>query len=249
MYLASSPSGWQTRDTFLFWVLCFINEFSLYRRTLDENVRNEKALLIMDGHASRECPMAFIFLKARNIDVLILPSHCTHVLQIFDVSIASPLKNYFGAALKKYLHDMNDEGPAAPKIRRAAIEAFLHAWSAACTYKNCVNGARKTGIYPLSLDAMCESHFVRDLPDEEVPRQRPGRLNINNAVITKPEMISEINSSISKFEKFRHLCLRHYDGCYQKVAQQAVSQEHNGCRLLSKLPPFVTNNDQIIYFK
>ena len=248
MYLASSPSGWQTRDTFLFWALCLINEFSFYRKTLAEEYRNQKALLIMDGHTSRECPMALVFLKARNIEVLILPSHCTHVLQIFDVAIASPLKTYFGAAIKKYLHDMNDEGEAAPKIRRAAIEAFLHAWSASCTYKNCVNGARKTGTYPVSFDAVCQSPFVRDIPPREAPRQRQERLDINSRVITTPEAIAEINTMISRFERFRHLCLQPYEGTYQRVAQNPVSYERNGCRLLSKLPPFITNADSIIYF-
>ncbi len=192
--------------------------------------------------------MALIFLKARNIEVLILPSHCTHVMQIFDVSIASPLKTYFGAALKKYLHDMDDDGPAAPKIRRAAIESFLHAWSAACTYKNCVNGAAKTGISPVSFDAVCASPFVRDIPHEDIARRRTERLDINGRIITEAETINEINAAISRFEKFSHLCLRPYEGTYQLVAQHSVTGERNGCRLLSKLPPFITNNEHIIYF-
>ena len=197
----------------------------------------------MDGHSSRECPMALAFLKARNIDVLILPSHCTHVMQIFDVTIAAPLKTYFGAALKKYLHDMNDEGPAAPKIRRAAIEAFLHAWSAAATYKNCVKGAEKTGIYPVSFDAICASPFVREIPPTEVPRRRTERLDINNRIITTPEAIAEINTSISRFEKFSYLCLHPYNCTYQRAAQNIVSNERNGCRMLSRLPAFIANNN------
>lgn len=63
LYLASSPSGWQTRDTFLFWAFCLINEMAFYRKTLAPAFRDMNALLIMDGHSSRECPIALIFFK------------------------------------------------------------------------------------------------------------------------------------------------------------------------------------------
>lgn len=252
IHLASSPSGWQTRDTFLFWTLCLVNEMSFYRKTLDSSIRDHKALLIMDGHSSRECPMALIFLKARNIDVLILPSHATHVMQIFDVSIACPLKTYYGSAIKKLLHDMDNNGPAAPKIRHAVVEAFISAWTAACTYKNCINGAIKTGTCPVSFDKLCESPFVREFTREEEERLRARNtrrgLNINKRILTTPEAIHEVDEAVGRFERFSHLQLRPYDGTYQELAKKIVSEVHNGCRFLSMLPPFITNTDRIIYF-
>lgn len=173
-------------------------------------------------------------------------------MQMFDVSIASPLKTYYGTALKKHLHDMDEEGEAAPKIRRAAVESFLHAWSAACTYKNCVQGALKTGTYPTSLETLCKNPFVRDLTAEEEARleraENRARLNINRKLITDAATITEINDSIKNIERFSHLCLREFHGSYQRAAQESVSGEHNGCRLLSRLPPFITNTDQVIYF-
>ena len=253
LHLASSPSGWQTRDTFLYWSLCLINELSFYRRTLAPEYQNHKALLIMDGHTSRQCPMALIFLSARNVEVLVLPSHATHVMQIFDVSIASPLKTYYGSAIKKYLHDMKEDGPAAPKIRRASIEAFLCAWTQACSYKNCTNGAMKTGTFPVSFEKVCESPFVKELTqEEEMRRQRnenSERLNINSKLITAPAVINEINDAIKRFDRFSYLCLQQYQGAYQSVAQRIVNEEHNGCRMLSKLPPFITNTERIVYFE
>ena len=252
MYLASSPSGWQTRDTFFFWTLCFINEFSFYRKSLAPQYRDMDALLIMDGHTSRECPMALICLQARKIKVLILPSHSTHVMQMFDVSIAAPLKTYYGSAIKKYLHDMSDEGAAAPKIRHAAIEAFISAWSQACTYKNCTNGAIKTGTCPTSFDKVCESPFVKEIPQEDEERihrnEINGKVSINAQIITESTKIREIDESLKRFDRYAHLCLHDCEGTYQTMAQAAVGAEHNGCKMLSPLPPFITNTDKIVYF-
>lgn len=35
------------------------------------------------------------------IDLLVLPGHCTHILQPFDVAVAGPLKTYLKIELSK----------------------------------------------------------------------------------------------------------------------------------------------------
>lgn len=72
---ASSNNGWQTRDSFLWFAICFINYLSFYRKKLNENIRDKKALLIVDGHKSRECPIAIQLLKQHNIELFVLPAH------------------------------------------------------------------------------------------------------------------------------------------------------------------------------
>ena len=102
-WFSSTPSGYMTKDMFVFWTLCFINWLSHFRLTLSSHLHNSQALIILDGHTSRENPLAMALLKKARINVLCLPSHTTHVLQIFDVSLASPLKRIFGTVFKKEL--------------------------------------------------------------------------------------------------------------------------------------------------
>lgn len=95
LWAISNSSGWQTRNSFLIWSINFINWVSNYRLTLDESIRNKSAVLILDGHNSRENPLALYLLKMNNIDVIILPAHTTHLLQMFDVVLARKFKKNF----------------------------------------------------------------------------------------------------------------------------------------------------------
>ena len=124
---ASSKSDWQTRETFLYWVVCFINALSLYRRKLPDDIANEDALLILDGHTSRENAFAIQLLAKNHIQVLYLPLHISRILQMFDVAMASPLKrmfsDIFNAGLKKIT-----SGNMTSKIRFLAVMTFYSAW-------------------------------------------------------------------------------------------------------------------------
>ena len=70
-FFSSSNDGWQTRDTFLYFVICFINWLSRYRLSLQK----KKAILIVDGHKSRKNPIAIKMLQENNISLFVLPAH------------------------------------------------------------------------------------------------------------------------------------------------------------------------------
>lgn len=80
IWAVSTNCGWQNRNSFIIWTLNFINRLSNYRLQLDDSIRKAKAVLILDGHNSRENPIAIDLLKLSNIEVIILPSHTTHLL-------------------------------------------------------------------------------------------------------------------------------------------------------------------------
>jgi hypothetical protein len=79
-------------NIFTFWCICFIAQIQNYRLNLPEEIRDDNILLILDGHKARINLDAAILLAYFNITVLVLPGHTTHVLQVFDISIASSLK-------------------------------------------------------------------------------------------------------------------------------------------------------------
>ena len=141
-----------------------------FRLKLSPHLRESQALIIFDGHTSRENPLAMALFRKARVNVLCLPSHTTHVLQIFDVSLASPLKRFFGTAFKKELKKATQDQQLrtnAAKYRFSCIIAFVTAWKAAATPVNALAGAKCTGIYPLDPNAPRNSMFVRNLTPKE----------------------------------------------------------------------------------
>jgi hypothetical protein len=93
-WLASSKKGWQTRDTFLISPLNFCHWLTIYRAIFgDRLMKVMPYLLILDGHTSRQCPAALKLFRLFNVIILIMPSHISHVLRMFDIGLAAPLKS------------------------------------------------------------------------------------------------------------------------------------------------------------
>ena len=67
----------------------------MYKKAFPQTIRSEHALLIVDEHTGRECPLGLLLLRKARGDILILSGHTTHVAQMFDVVIASALKSKY----------------------------------------------------------------------------------------------------------------------------------------------------------
>ena len=126
-----TPSGWMDRYQFFAWVTSFLGWYHNYITQKGGKYRSLRGLLILDGHVSRTCPIALEVLDAFNVMVLILPAHSTHILQLFDVGLASPMKNYYGQLLHKYLRDPSKRitGNWAATVRKVSLEAISEAWN------------------------------------------------------------------------------------------------------------------------
>ena len=246
IWLASSACGWETRDTFLYWVLCFINWMSAYRLTLSAEIRNANALLIMDGHKSRENPIALALLKYHKINVLILPSHSSHVLQMFDVILASQLKRKFSKIFRNMMFDINRDLPIASQLRQFAVLAFIDAWSQICNVSYARTAARITGTYPCDVKPILQSRFVRPLTPKLARYAAYRRANddftINEKVITKQEIINIINDKLKDNEKWKYLCIRESYPDYPTFCKEVLANAHNDCRFLGRLPVYFVEN-------
>ena len=95
LFFASSSAGWMTSKIFTYYSLLLVCQLSNYRLTLPEKIRNDRILLLLDGHPSRFTFNALLILYLFDVDVVLIPPHTSHILQAFDVSVASPLKTYF----------------------------------------------------------------------------------------------------------------------------------------------------------
>ena len=167
-YFASSNSGWINRDLFTYWGLIFLAEISLYRLTLPSHLRNKRILLLLDGHTSRVNYFIAKLFDINGIDILVFPGHTSHVLQPFDVGIASSLKSEYRRLVllytKKYGEKMEkyQRRLTAQEIRIMMIRCMLDAISASASIKNIQAGFRESGISPLDPRIPLASKFAMD---------------------------------------------------------------------------------------
>ena len=245
IWVCSTSTGYMNRDAFVLWTLCFVTWLSEYRLHFPENIRNAQVLLIMDGHSSRECPLALFLLRKANVKVLILPSHVTHVLQMFDRVLASVLKSHFGTAYRKLLKQPVAEASALAHARACAVQAFIDAWRIASTPSNCLAAAKAVGVYPYDPEAAIKSPFVRELTTEENARYQArlarlnARMNISSQIITEATKIVEIRDSIKDNQRFQHLCQieSYLRMTFSQITHQFLQHPKNDTYLLSKIPP------------
>jgi hypothetical protein len=107
-------------------------------------------LLIMDGaggHLDRASAKLALTL---GIDILLLPAHTTHILQVADVAVFRPFKEAWKGQCaqrrreKRRSSTRGDSGIHQTDI----IPMAMAAWDRAMTSSNVISGFRRTGIFP-----------------------------------------------------------------------------------------------------
>ena len=211
--LASNPSGWMDRWTFLLWVVAFISWFITYKDSLGPSFADKYGILILDGHLSRECHIALKLLAAFNVKMLVLPGHVTHILQMFDVSLAAPFKRKYTDLFRSYVKNKEHvvPGNVAATLRRQTTFAILCAWREVTTIDSILRAANAVGLFPFNPAKPLESQYVHDeepsTTQEQNSNQGGNRRNvfsINNKEITRMENIAAIKMKIN--DNDRYLC-------------------------------------------
>ena len=115
---------------------------------------SQRRLLIMDGHSSHMTANLIVFCMQTSIDLLILPPHCSHVLQPLDISIFAPLKRALAEETDAICR--LDSG----RISRVEwTEMYIRARERAFTSKNILSGWKGAGLMPPS-----PIHVLEKLP-------------------------------------------------------------------------------------
>src|SRR6185369_11546448 len=89
--LSGNSKGWMNGELFLEWTKWFVKE-NKQRKQRFELPENERSLLLLDSHSSRENVEALKILKDNFVDVITYPSHCTFLVQALDVGIFKSFK-------------------------------------------------------------------------------------------------------------------------------------------------------------
>lgn len=191
VYLAGSTSGWMTKNLYTFYAMTFVSELSFLRLRLKPNLREEPALLFVDGHSSRWNFKANLIFWLFNVDVLSFPGHTSHLLQMFDVGIASPLKDEFKRQITGTRVSFLEDGigqvveqatsvswkPGLNELRSVMIQSFVTAYEKVVTTKNCRNAFASTGVAPYCPERVLHSAFAMDPPTERVFGARKAKAN------------------------------------------------------------------------
>ena len=95
--------------------------------------------------------------------MLVLPEHVTHILQMFDVSLATPFKrkytDLFGSYIKIKEHVV--PGNVAATLRRQTTFAILCAWREVTTIDLILRAANAVGLFPFNHAKPLESQYVQ----------------------------------------------------------------------------------------
>ena len=257
IWLASSSSGWMDRHVFLGWAINFVNWLVHYRTTLSSSVASKSALLVLDGHVSRECPAALYLFAAANIKCVILPSHCHHMLQLFDEALASPLKRRFTNLFNDYIKNKNYtiENNSAATLRNVIVHALVEAWDAVCVQCNVSAGATQVGINPVNPGVVRASPYVRDFtPEERAVFQRHmermrNRVSTSNSCITETDKIAEIRNAMNNRPEWNIIKQEFVvpqgadvNVAYFYFSHALITSINNGSsHWLSPIYPFLTN--------
>ena len=183
-FFASQKSGWVTLKIFDIFCLYFTNKISLYRQQLPEDIRNDTIILLVDNHSSRFTSLGIEYLNQNNIKLITFPSHCTHVLQPFDVSVARALKSRITTSkINKELNDFVSTLPTkAAKARYITIYSMCESWRM-IPQLILQNAFKATGIHPLDEDTAVNNKYVYP-SNVQIPSQRRYRINTSNEELT-----------------------------------------------------------------
>jgi hypothetical protein len=116
--------------------------------------KENRHLLILDGHCNHVTLDVLQEARAVGLDLLTLPSHTSHALQPLDVSVFKPFKTYF----RKYRNFWTSRN-----LNQVVSEQTLAHWVSlglrrALTPQNIKSGFRSTRIFPFD-KATLNQHF------------------------------------------------------------------------------------------
>lgn len=235
-WFVSSKKGYMNETIFYIWAMLFCHWLSCYRAAhLPDPIKRAEVLLILDGHGSRRCPEALQLFRFHNVSLIILPAHCTHLLQAFDVVLASSLKVNFRKYLiaeKQYLQKNHAPQSKAACIRVIMVRAFLKAWRSASSPQACARSFEAVGICPACPFRVLESPFVVDMirVSEEIN-------SISNKMITDLDVIQMLETNRRK--NYPEMFKLNYDESFPDIPSlvrwMMTNHQDNG-RLLS-VPP------------
>jgi DDE superfamily endonuclease/Tc5 transposase DNA-binding domain/helix-turn-helix, Psq domain len=136
---SASTKGWTSNVHGLQWLQW------VFEPETREKASGKPRLLIADGHDSHITGNFIAHCMQHNIDLLILPPHCSHILQPLDVGVFGPLKTALSVETDQLTRT------SMRRIQKVEwIEMYYKARMRAISSSNIEGAWRGAGIYPLN---------------------------------------------------------------------------------------------------
>ena len=104
-----------------------------------------KHILLIDNHDSHERSTPIEVAMKNNIILMTFPSHCTHLVQMLDLSFFKPLKQAWQKVSRKWVEEESTD--MYPYISKPIFISLFHrAWLLAAVPDNAINGWKKMGL-------------------------------------------------------------------------------------------------------
>lgn len=162
---STSNSGWTSDSHGFEWL-----------RTVFEPASRQKSgdkprLLIADGHSSHITGNMISLCIDNNIDLLILPPHCSHMLQPLDVGVFGPMKKYHALETDRLVR------AGITRFHRVEwVTLYQRIRTKALSIENIRSGWRGAGLVPF-----CSGRVLNQLPVPFQPQPTTPQRPINTS--------------------------------------------------------------------
>jgi hypothetical protein len=152
--ITGQDAGWIDEEIWNKWIAeIFIPE--IQRRRKEQQLTNQRALLIVDAHSTRSSATAIALLQQYGVDLLVIPAHSSTILQPLDLTVNGIFKHYLG----EHYAPQADEPKDCNRIRLLATSVL--ALEIALARLHITLGFARAGIWPFNKEAPLNSALVR----------------------------------------------------------------------------------------
>jgi len=134
-----SDNGWTNSSIAVEWLV------KIFEPQTREKAAGQKRFLLLDGHSSHLSLRLLRKAREFNIDIIVYPSHCTHLLQGLDVVCFAHLKSNWGKEIRKFEKE-NHRGVTTRDFAKVFGTAYLTTF----TPELILQSWEKTGVFPFN---------------------------------------------------------------------------------------------------
>jgi len=187
MLISGQKNGWIDKTTFKSYCVELV-KFAKQQRIKYELKEDVKFFVFLDSHSSREDSETMDYLKNNNVEVVALPSHCSHVLQVLDLWLHMRFKCLFmkerrtvkrEIALGKIILGIPDDNETV-KMRTIHVIAAMRSLHCTMMADKIYEAFARAGIWPRDKN---KALSIRQVAENDAPQ--PLDLTLHNRCLCR----------------------------------------------------------------
>ena len=193
----SNGSGWQTEETFYRYMVDEVFPQLFHIRSIIGD-KNEKILIIVDGHSSRANIQLLEFCANNNVILMCIPSHVSHKIQACDCGLNATIKLKIANYTNKF-SSKNNDGTKISAFRSKIASSLSNALRDSLTPTNIRGAFTKAGLCNIHGQDTVLKSLPPGNPTDFLDMQKKSLLS--GRVLTESETIENIRLQKSKVRR------------------------------------------------